>query len=122
MVFAGSGPEAVRAATRPACELGQQRSGCRIHAGLCVCGIGCRSEYQYADKEECTSAIRGRRNQCGESPCQHGGACSQTTMDPGYKCRCEGTGFYGPRCQYQCPSPGTEGVGNRAIQLACILI
>lgn len=41
-----------------------------------------------------------RRNQCGETPCMHGGACSQTTMDPGYKCRCEGTGYYGPRCQH----------------------
>ncbi|KAJ1525067.1 hypothetical protein ONE63_009912 [Megalurothrips usitatus] len=110
------------AGSRPTCEVGHQRSGCRIHAGLCVCGIGCRSEYQYHDKEECINAIKGqRRNQCGETPCQHGGACSQTTMEPGYKCRCEGTGFYGPRCQYECPSPGALAAG-RAYPHECILI
>ena len=46
-------------AARASCDVGQQRPGCRIHAGQCVCGIGCRSEYQYADKQECTTAIKG---------------------------------------------------------------
>ncbi|XP_034255933.1 neurogenic locus notch homolog protein 4-like [Thrips palmi] len=109
-------------AARPSCDVGQHQAGCRIHVGMCVCGIGCRNEYQYSDKEECMKALKGQRlNQCGETPCKHGGACSQTTMDPGFKCRCEGTGFYGPRCQYPCPSPGSPGSG-RPFPYECVLI
>lgn len=44
--------------------------------------------------------IPGRRlDQCSRQPCQHGGSCIQITQHPGYKCRCEGTGFYGRDCK-----------------------
>lgn len=32
------------------------------------------------------------------SPCENGGECLKVTQEPGYKCRCEGTGFHGVRC------------------------
>lgn len=27
------------------------------------------------------------------------GICTQTVQDPGFACKCEGTGFYGQRCE-----------------------
>lgn len=42
----------------------------------------------------------GRRfDFCAQGPCQHNGVCVQTSQEPGYKCRCSGTGFYGARCE-----------------------
>ncbi|XP_071446613.1 adhesive plaque matrix protein 2-like isoform X2 [Hetaerina americana] len=84
------------------CDENQTRPGCKIDSGRqCVCGIGCYSEYRYNSKEECRKALKGRRhNICSENPCQNEGACIQTTVDPGYRCRCEGTGFYGSRCEH----------------------
>lgn len=37
------------------------------------------------------------------SPCLHNGVCIQVTQAPGYRCRCDGTGFWGSRCQRKCP-------------------
>lgn len=28
----------------------------------------------------------------------HGGSCIQISQQPGFKCRCEGTGYFGLRC------------------------
>ena len=41
------------------CEQDQTRQGCRIQNGVCLCGIGCYSEYRYTTKEECRKALRG---------------------------------------------------------------
>lgn len=41
------------------CEQDQTRQGCRIQSGVCLCGIGCYSEYRYTTKEECRKALRG---------------------------------------------------------------
>ncbi|XP_054273931.1 adhesive plaque matrix protein 2-like [Macrosteles quadrilineatus] len=91
----------------PGCE---ERPGCRIQAGQCLCGIGCPSDYIYVNKEECRTALKGRRNDvCQRSPCLNSGSCSQTSVSPGYRCRCEGTGYYGHRCQHACPKPGSIG-------------
>ncbi|XP_015595696.1 multiple epidermal growth factor-like domains protein 10 [Cephus cinctus] len=88
------------------CELDQMRSGCRINSGQCNCGYGCKSEYRYETVEECRLALRGVRHDiCHRKPCLHGGSCLQITQDPGYKCLCEGTGFYGIRCDKSCPGP-----------------
>lgn len=38
---------------------------------------------------------------------------------PGYKCRCEGSGFYGNRCQVRCPAPH-ERVESYPVE--CIII
>lgn len=38
---------------------------------------------------------------------------------PGYKCRCEGTGFYGNRCQIRCPA-SYERVESYPVE--CIII
>lgn len=34
---------------------------------------------------------KGRANDiCGRQPCINGGTCLQTSLSPGYKCKCEG--------------------------------
>lgn len=32
------------------------------------------------------------------NPCMHSGTCIQISPQPGFKCRCEGTGYFGLRC------------------------
>ncbi|KAI4489556.1 hypothetical protein M0802_010993 [Mischocyttarus mexicanus] len=90
-----------------ACELDQMRYGCRIYNAQCSCGYGCKAEYRYDSNEDCKLALRGRLNDtCYKSnPCLHGGSCSQISPDPGFKCRCEGTGYFGTRCEKPCPAP-----------------
>jgi hypothetical protein len=44
--------------------------------------------------------LGSRRDACQRNPCHNGGTCSQTSFEPGYRCRCEGTGYYGNRCQH----------------------
>lgn len=44
--------------------------------------------------------LGSRRDVCQRNPCHNGGTCSQTSFEPGYRCRCEGTGYYGNRCQH----------------------
>ncbi|XP_023710954.1 adhesive plaque matrix protein 2 isoform X3 [Cryptotermes secundus] len=105
------------------CEQDQTRQGCRIQNGVCLCGIGCYSEYRYTTKEECRKALRGsRRDVCQRNPCRNGGACSQTSFEPGYRCRCEGTGYYGSRCQHACPSPNTALQDNETFPYECVVI
>lgn len=49
--------------------------------------------------------MKGRSGDvCGREPCLHGGGCIQVSVTPGYKCRCEGTGYWGMRCQRKCPN------------------
>ncbi|XP_025156833.1 multiple epidermal growth factor-like domains protein 6 isoform X1 [Harpegnathos saltator] len=96
------------------CELDQMRHGCRIHNAKCKCGHGCKSEYRYNNTDDCELALKGRRSDlCSRSkPCQNEGSCSQISSDPGFKCRCEGTGFYGTYCEIPCPktnSPHFQG-------------
>uniref|UniRef100_A0A1B6DGW2 EGF-like domain-containing protein n=1 Tax=Clastoptera arizonana TaxID=38151 RepID=A0A1B6DGW2_9HEMI len=96
------------------CDPGQERHGCRIQQGRCFCGYGCYSEYRYSSKEECRKALKGRQNDaCQRIPCLHNGACTQTSQDQGYKCHCEGTGYYGSCCQHACPTPGALNPGAR---------
>ncbi|XP_012258141.1 protein crumbs-like [Athalia rosae] len=92
--------------TTLACELDQMHHGCRIASAKCSCGYGCRSEYRYNNIKECYRSLNGSRNDiCYRRPCRHGGSCLQISQDPGFKCQCEGTGFYGPRCDNACPGP-----------------
>ncbi|XP_032689680.1 multiple epidermal growth factor-like domains protein 6 [Odontomachus brunneus] len=87
------------------CELDQMRYGCRIYNAQCSCGYGCKSEYRYNNNDDCKLALKGRRSDlCSRSkPCQNEGSCSQISSEPGFKCRCEGTGFYGTYCEIPCP-------------------
>ncbi|KAG7188103.1 hypothetical protein KM043_015952 [Ampulex compressa] len=87
-----------------ACDLDQMRYGCRIYNAQCSCGYGCSSKYRYDDKEDCKLALRDMRGDiCSRTkPCLNGGSCLQISPDPGYKCRCEGTGYYGTRCENPC--------------------
>lgn len=41
---------------------------------------------------------------CGRRPCMNSGTCIQISQTPGYRCRCEGTGYWGSRCQRVCPT------------------
>lgn len=42
----------------------------------------------------------GRRDLCYRANlCFNGGSCLQISAPPGFRCRCEGTGYYGPRCE-----------------------
>ncbi|GLH09621.1 Cadherin-related tumor suppressor [Gryllus bimaculatus] len=105
------------------CDTNQTRQGCRIQNGQCLCGIGCYSEYRYSSKEECRKALRGRRNDaCQNNPCEHGGSCSQTSFEPGYRCRCEGTGYYGTHCHIACPTRATVARTGEAFPYECIVI
>uniref|UniRef100_A0A182QYN4 EGF-like domain-containing protein n=1 Tax=Anopheles farauti TaxID=69004 RepID=A0A182QYN4_9DIPT len=112
------------------CELDQTQHGCRIDNGQCTCAFGCKSEFRYATKKECQDALKVRNQSeayhsdaklwssltvielyyfefqgrssdiCNRQPCMHGGACTQVSTMPQYKCRCEGTGYWGPRCNF----------------------
>uniref|UniRef100_U5ENH4 Putative neurexin iii-alpha n=1 Tax=Corethrella appendiculata TaxID=1370023 RepID=U5ENH4_9DIPT len=87
------------------CELETQtQHGCKIENGQCNCAFGCKSEFRYSNRKECTDALKGRSNDiCSRAPCLNGGSCTQVTQMPQYKCRCEGTGYWGTRCQRSCP-------------------
>ncbi|XP_058123421.1 protein crumbs-like [Anopheles ziemanni] len=92
------------------CDLDQTQHGCRIDNGQCTCAFGCKSEFRYATKKECQDALKGRTNDiCSRQPCMNGGSCTQVTAMPQYKCRCEGTGYWGNRCQRLCPKPEQAG-------------
>lgn len=114
-----------------ACDLDQAWNGCRIDNGACTCQFGCKSEFRYQTRKECFDALKvlvvfvflfsyfflisnnwnefliefqGRSSDsCGSEPCQNKGNCIQISQSPGYRCRCEGTGFWGNRCQRKCP-------------------
>ncbi|XP_015126113.1 multiple epidermal growth factor-like domains protein 10 [Diachasma alloeum] len=92
-----------------ACDLDQMRHGCRIFNNQCSCGYGCRAEYRYDSNESCKMALKGRRHDiCSrQRPCLHDGSCLQISQEPGYKCQCEGTGYYGARCDRPCPGPNS---------------
>ncbi|XP_037043890.1 protein crumbs-like [Bradysia coprophila] len=104
-----------------ACELDQTQHGCRIDNGQCTCSYGCRSEFRYATKRECQDALKGRTSDiCSRAPCMNNGHCIQVSQMPGYKCRCEGTGYWGSRCQRLCPT-GEEKV-QQPFPVECIVI
>ncbi|KAK0177402.1 hypothetical protein PV328_001459 [Microctonus aethiopoides] len=90
-----------------ACEMDQTQYGCRILNAQCSCGYGCMSEFRYHSMNDCKLALRGSRsNKCDEpNPCKHHGICLQISQSPGFKCRCEGTRYYGPSCERPCPEP-----------------
>jgi hypothetical protein len=83
------------------CELDQTQHGCRIDNGQCMCAFGCKAEFRYATRKECQDALKGRSSDIcsGRAPCLNHGTCIQISQMPGYKCRCEGTGYWGSRCQ-----------------------
>lgn len=103
------------------CDPSQTRQGCKIQDQQCICGVGCYSEYRYNSKEQCIKALKAKRmNVCEPNPCYHEGQCTQTSQESrGFKCRCSGTGFYGKRCQFACPST-FESVTNFPYE--CIII
>uniref|UniRef100_A0A146L4Q3 Cadherin EGF LAG seven-pass G-type receptor 1 n=1 Tax=Lygus hesperus TaxID=30085 RepID=A0A146L4Q3_LYGHE len=96
------------------CEQDELVRGCRISQGRCLCGVGCDTEYRYSSRDECRDALKGRsQDACSMNPCHNDGACIQTASSyANFKCKCEGTGFYGPKCQYPCPSSGSAAAKN----------
>ncbi|GLV42734.1 Cadherin-N [Carabus blaptoides fortunei] len=103
------------------CDMDQTRHGCRIQSRVCSCGFGCKSEYRYLTMKDCQDSLKGKRTDvCFNQPCMNGGSCIQISQFPGYRCRCEGSGYYGQRCHISCPLPGTHVRG--AFPYECIVI
>lgn len=97
-----------------ACELDQTQHGCRIDNGQCTCAFGCKSEFRYATRKECQDSLKGRSNDiCSRQPCLNGGSCTQVSAMPQYKCSCEGTGYWGNRCQRLCPKAEQVTAGTK---------
>ncbi|XP_072931279.1 uncharacterized protein [Epargyreus clarus] len=93
-----------------ACEPGQSQQGCKISGASCTCGYGCKTEFIYKSKRACLSALRERSsNVCYRLPCVRG-ICIQTVQEPGYACKCEGTGYFGRRCEKACPTALMHGM------------
>ncbi|KAL0852350.1 hypothetical protein ABMA28_000553 [Loxostege sticticalis] len=87
-----------------ACEPDQTTNGCKIYGTSCTCGVGCKTEYNFRTRRACLNALRERSsNVCSRMPCLRG-TCIQTVQDPGFTCKCEGSGFYGQRCENACPT------------------
>ncbi|XP_047041233.1 cubilin-like [Helicoverpa zea] len=92
------------------CEPDQTHNGCKIYGASCTCGYGCRTEFIYRTRRACLNALRERSsNVCSRMPCLRGN-CIQTVQDPGFTCKCEGTGFYGQRCEKACPTVPVRGM------------
>ncbi|XP_068632884.1 cubilin-like [Battus philenor] len=92
------------------CEPNQTQNGCKIYGTTCTCGFGCKTEYIYRTRRACLSALRERNsNVCYRQPCVRG-ICIQTAQDPGFACKCEGTGYYGQRCEKACPTIPVRGL------------
>ncbi|CAG4942478.1 unnamed protein product [Colias eurytheme] len=102
-----------------ACEQDQTQRGCKISGTTCTCGYGCKTEYIYRTRKVCMNALRERSlNVCARMPCVRGN-CIQTVQDPGFTCKCEGTGFYGQRCEKACP---TEPIRGLVFPHECVVI
>ncbi|KAG6452497.1 uncharacterized protein LOC115445032 isoform X1 [Manduca sexta] len=96
-----------------ACEPEQAHNGCKIFAGSCTCGYGCKTEFIYRTRRSCLNALRGNvqertTNICYRMPCVRG-ICIQTAQEPGFTCKCEGTGYFGQRCEKACPTVPMHG-------------
>lgn len=129
-----------------ACELDQTQHGCRIDNGACTCAYGCRSDFRYATRKECQDALKviavrrstphqfliffpvvwtaqGRSSDiCGRAPCLNNGRCIQISKMPNYTCQCDGTGYWGSRCQRECPSSAQALVSGASYPHECIVI
>lgn len=38
--------------------LSEAHNGCKIENSQCICSFGCKSEYRYSTKKECTDALK----------------------------------------------------------------
>lgn len=66
--------------------------------------------------------IKGRSGDiCSREPCLHRGVCTQISQAPGYRCKCDGSGYWGGRCQRKCPDP-EDGVYQGRYPHECIII
>lgn len=66
--------------------------------------------------------VKGRSDDiCSRDPCFNKGVCTQISQSPGYRCKCEGTGFWGTRCQRKCPT-FEDGVYQGHWSHECIVI
>lgn len=105
------------------CDIDQTKHGCLIKNLTCTCGAGCISDYRYDTIQECQSALKGKKRDICKThnPCMRNGTCIQISQHPGYRCRCEGTGYFGARCSRVCPTPGQGRVGT-VYPYECIVI
>ncbi|XP_041987298.1 hyaluronan-binding protein 2-like [Aricia agestis] len=94
----------------PACSPQEMTTGCKIAGNVCSCGYGCSSEFIFRTRRACLDNMKERSsNICNSLPCMRGN-CLQTQQDPGYLCKCEGTGYYGQRCEKACPTAPVRGL------------
>ncbi|XP_038056367.1 contactin-associated protein-like 2 [Patiria miniata] len=80
----------------------QEFSGCNRVGKQCVCSTetACDNPFSYRDVRRCRRALFG--DTCRKNNCENNGQCVQTKHDV-YLCKCEGTGYYGHRCETKCP-------------------
>jgi len=87
--------------------------GCSVEKGECVCGelVDCTNPYPYKDLAQCTKDIKGLLDKCRREPCAHG-QCVQTKQDltRRWECACAGSGFYGRKCEIECPAYDKESL------------
>ncbi|KAK2155167.1 hypothetical protein LSH36_247g03025 [Paralvinella palmiformis] len=81
--------------------------GCKLQAGDCVCEstTACINPYPYINEHQCEKDISGTLDKCRKDPCLHG-QCVQVKKDDGYRkweCSCSGSGYFGRRCDKECP-------------------
>jgi len=82
-------------------------SGCSVDSGECVCGetIDCQNPFPYKDIKQCKKDLKGLLDKCLREPCEHG-QCVQAKKDQSRRwvCSCAGSGFYGKKCEIECPT------------------
>lgn len=73
---------------------------CTLHTDFLRIVVMLKMEYPSRYLNAASLVVGGRNDICSHSkPCMNDGSCSQISSGPGFKCRCEGTGFYGTYCE-----------------------
>jgi len=87
----------------------QRHQGCYVVEGMCHCAQAwcCNNPFNYTSLESCLAVAENTvqlEDPCENEPCKHNGYCVQLKgKNPGYRCECHGTGYFGPRCHEKCP-------------------
>ncbi|XP_076071728.1 uncharacterized protein LOC143043200 [Mytilus galloprovincialis] len=85
----------------------------------------CQNPTMFNSLEDCQLELYGLVNYCSlPDVCRNNGFCVSTRTwygSPAYKCYCDGTGYYGKKCETRCPSARTFP-RPRSFPVSCIQI